>query len=593
MIKFNYVSIKNFMSFGNVPQQINLNSQQLSVVLGKNLDDMNSSGISRNGAGKSSVLSAILFALYGSGIGNIKKDNLVNHINNKNMVVILEFEKNMTKYRIERGRKPSFLKFYVNDKSVLNESEEKNEAQGENKETQDEIEKILNISPELFKQIIGLNTYSEPFLSTSIKNQREIIEELLGITVLSDKAENLKELIRETKDLIKQEEVKIKTINESNERISKTIKDLVIKSESWESQKENKIKNLSEKIQLLMDLDIDEEINKHKLTKEYKDKNLQLKTKKKQRDHLLELLESYCLKIEKYENEIEKTKNNSCPTCGHDLNEKIEKIMKEIEDKKENLETKIKKHANEISVLDNEISLLESEISPIKNISKTFYSDIDEAYNHKTILEKLASTIEGEMDSINPFLDQIESLKKTSILEIDCENLIQYKRLLEHQEFLLKLLVNKDSFIRKKIIEQNIGYLNFRLSHYLEKLGMTHKVKFMPDLSVEIKNIGNDMDFDNLSRGEKTRVTLSLNWAFLDVFESINSKVNLIYLDEIIDNGLDAPGREGALEILKFMNRNNHKSIFIVSHHEDLQNRVNNTIMVTKENGFSTILNAD
>ena len=161
-------------------------------------------------------------------------------------------------------------------------------------------------------------------------------------------------------------------------------------------------------------------------------------------------------------------------------------------------------------------------------------------------------------------------------------------RLQEHQEFLLKLLTSKDSFIRKKIIEQNLSYLNSRLTHYLDRIGLPHTVIFQNDLTVSIEELGRELDFDNLSRGERNRLILSMSWAFRDVFESLYQPINLLFIDEMIDNGLDTQGVESALSLLKQMSRERNKSIWLVSHRDELAGRVENILKVVKENGFTS-----
>jgi DNA repair exonuclease SbcCD ATPase subunit len=119
-------------------------------------------------------------------------------------------------------------------------------------------------------------------------------------------------------------------------------------------------------------------------------------------------------------------------------------------------------------------------------------------------------------------------------------------------------------------------------------MGLPHEVKFLNDLSVEITEIGRDLDFDNLSRGEKNRLILSLSWAFRDIFESLNSPINLMFIDELIDNGTDTIGVEAAIAVLKKMHRDRDKQIFLISHREELMGRVSNVLNVVKENGFTT-----
>ena len=176
---------------------------------------------------------------------------------------------------------------------------------------------------------------------------------------------------------------------------------------------------------------------------------------------------------------------------------------------------------------------------------------------------------------------------------VSYDNTEQLEDLKNHQEFLLKLLINKDSFIRKGIIDQNLSYLNNRLDYYLTKVGLPHEVKFLSDLSVEITELGRELDFDNLSRGERNRLILSLSWAFRDVFENLNEPINLMFIDELIDNGTDTTGVEAALSVLKKITRERNKNVFLISHREELIGRVSNVLNVIKENGFTSFSKED
>ena len=177
------------------------------------------------------------------------------------------------------------------------------------------------------------------------------------------------------------------------------------------------------------------------------------------------------------------------------------------------------------------------------------------------------------------------------MVEISWDTINALNSLKDHQEFLLKLLTSKDSFIRKKIIDQNLAYLNNRLTYYLDKMGLPHSVLFQNDLTVIITQLGQDLDFDNLSRGERNRLIISLSFAFRDVWESLYQQINLLFVDELIDNGLDASGVEGALSILKKMSRERKKNIFLISHKDELIGRVNNVLRVIKENGYTSYAN--
>ena len=232
MITLGVLTLKNFLSIGAITQTVNFNNQDLTLILGENLD-LGGDG-AKNGTGKTSILQGLSYSLFGGGINNIKKDNLINRTNGKAMVVTLSFSVDDIEYRIERGRKPTFLKFYVNDQEMA--SEETNDSQGDSRETQDAIEKVLHMSSDMFRHIVGLNTYNEPFLSLKANDQRVIIEQLLGVTILSEKADAIKILNKQTKDDIQQEEYRIRALEEANKRIGEQIENLKRRQRLWQTK---------------------------------------------------------------------------------------------------------------------------------------------------------------------------------------------------------------------------------------------------------------------------------------------------------------------------------------------------------------------
>jgi ABC-type glutathione transport system ATPase component len=217
-----------------------------------------------------------------------------------------------------------------------------------------------------------------------------------------------------------------------------------------------------------------------------------------------------------------------------------------------------------------------------------FYDNEADAVHHQATLTNLEKQIAEKAIEQDPYGEQIEEMTGQALQVVTYDTLNELTRLQEHQDFLLKLLTNKDSFIRKKIIEQNLSYLNARLTHYLDRIGLPHQVVFQNDLTVEITELGRDLDFDNLSRGERNRLILSMSWAFRDVWESLYHPINLLFIDELVDSGMDTQGVENSLALLKKMSRERHKSIWLVSHRDELAGRVENILKVVKENGFTS-----
>lgn len=584
MLKIKSVTMRNFMSCGSVAQAVDLEKNGLTLVLGENLD-LGGNG-SRNGVGKTTLINAISYGLYGQAISNIKRENLINKINGKNMMVSIDFEVNGHKYRIERGRKPTFFRYIVDDEHV--NSQDTDESQGESKDTQAEIDRLLGMSHTLFKHIVALNTYTEPFLNLGAAKQRELIEELLGITQLSQKADNLKELIKQTKINIEHEEFRIKTIKTSNEKIQGTIAEFQRKVEHWYVKHDEELQTLGMAIEQLEKLDIDAELRSHQDLDTYKELtnginqlNKDIATKSR---HIGQLETQFNGLISQY---TKANDHKECPMCGQGVKgHKHADIVKDLETKIEYLDTQIKAERAEQDELISQVDQLKPLLDAMGKPS-VFYPTLKEAMEHKNTLDGLYKDLDRERAAQNPYEDQAQSLSDT-LQEVSYDTLNKLVRDREHQEFLLKLLTNKDSFIRKRIVDQNLAYLNKRLGEYLDKLGLPHQIKFLNDLSTEITLMGQDLDFDNLSRGERTRLILGLSMSFRDIFENTNTAIDLIFVDELLDNGMDAAGLEGAIGILKKLERERAKNVFVISHREELITRVSNVLTVIKENGFSS-----
>ena len=321
MITIKDLTVKNFMSVGNVTQAVRFTNNGLTLVLGNNLD-LGGDG-SRNGTGKTTIINALSYAIYGNALTNIRKDNLINKTNGKAMLVTLDFVKDGTQYRIERGRRPNLLKYYVNEQDVADD-----EAQGENRQTQSDIEKLFGMSHDMFKHIVALNTYTEPFLSMRANDQRAIIEQLLGITMLSEKAEVLKEQQRLTRDAIKEEEYRIKAIEEANARIEKSIGDLERRQKIWRDKQTSDLQSIQQQINTLEKIDIQTELNNHKLLSDY----LEKKKLKDEAERWLSNIQSDNTKqqklIDKLNKEINLLQDHKCHSCGQEIHdEKQESIL--------------------------------------------------------------------------------------------------------------------------------------------------------------------------------------------------------------------------------------------------------------------------
>ena len=574
------------MSVGNVTQAVSLENDNLTLVLGNNVD-LGGDG-SRNGTGKTTLVNALSYGIYGNALTNIRIDNLINKTNGKNMLVTVDFEYNGSQYRIERGRRPNVFRF-LRDGIDLNNTDV-DEAQGEMRQTRVEVDSVIGMTHSMFKHVVALNTYTEPFLSMRANDQRELIEELLGITELSRKAEALKDVIKETKDEIKEEEYSLKSKEDANSRILKNINDIERRSRIWQEKHDNELSDLEKGLDSLSHVDIKQEIANHQLLKEYTEKKSKLDETNRWIDSINSDNEKLSKLIDRVELDIENLKNHKCFACGQELHDdKQEEILREKEELLGETRT---------SVLENDTKLKEyekiiSEVGELSSPPEVFYENLNDAYEHQNSVSVLKEQIETKKRQEDPYTEQIAEMRESSLEELDYSKMNALNSYREHQDFLMKLLTNKDSFIRKKIIDQNLSYLNQRLEFYLDKLGLPHEVKFMSDLTVEITELGRELDFDNLSRGERNRLILGLSWSFRDIFESLYSTVNVLFVDELIDSGMDTNGVESSLAVLKKMQRDRSRSIFLISHRDELYGRVTNVLNVIKENGFTTFSQED
>ncbi len=583
MIKIKELTVKNFMSVGNQTQAVDFCKEHLTLVLGENLDQGGDDSGSRNGTGKTTIVNGLSFALFGNALTNIKKDNLINKINNKNMLVTLTFEKDGVDYRIERGRKPSILKFYVNNQEQ--ETGETDDAQGDSRETQKDIDELLGMSHDMFKHIIALNTYTEPFLSMKAADQRVIIEQLLGVTILSEKADTLKELIKQTKEAIAAETAEIDATKRSNERIQQSIDTLITRQNAWNTQRDGTLVKIANAIVELEAVDIEKELLLHTEAADYDSKKARYTSLSKEKATLESAISQAERTQKKYLADLELLGNKQCHACEQALHDhKHEEMTTKAQENLEESQRYNTKLLNDLKKIVDELA----EIGEILQRPNTYYDTLEEALKHQNNVKSLENQLVEKSTEIDPYQEQIDELRNTAMQTISWDAVNELTSLKDHQEFLLKLLTNKDSFIRKKIIDQNLAYLNNRLTHYLDALGLPHTVTFLNDLTVEITQLGQDLDFDNLSRGERTRLILSLSLSFRDVWESLYQQVSLLFVDELIDNGLDASGVEGALATLKKISRERKKNVFLISHKDELVGRVNNVLKVIKENGFTS-----
>ncbi|HHJ0580103.1 TPA: AAA family ATPase [Escherichia coli] len=706
MLNITRISMRNFFSFGNAPQVIDLSGADISLVLGQNNDAVIEGGDSsgrRNGVGKSAIIQGLVFGLFGKSIGNdIKIPNLVNKTNAKNCEVSVEFEKDGVQYLVERGRSPTYFNFITLGK----DNKVEDESRGEKKDTQEDLNEILGISQLLFEHIVVLNANVEPFLALSSQKQRDMIEELLGITQLTEKAELLKDMYKDSKRLAEQEKFKIETVAASNERIQKSIESLQEQANQFEIDKNNRVSKLTEELNIyktldfndlydlaevkekalihnaardqierrvqelalkydaydrelataklalnvsidkLKTIDISTELENHneleiwkQLEGILKENNNQKRFKEQKLNALKVALNGHESSLRAEVDKLATVESSKCPLCMSELehNEHTSSIKDKIQNTINELQSKIDSSTSEIETIFQEIDSIEIFDMPPKPV--TFYSTLTEAQMHEHKLQELikkseeeqiniyanelmssyeelnahvlqevpdtlnksevkelemtvtslSQQLDRELKTTNTFIGQINTLTTDSLVPIDYSDYNNLDKMANHQDFLVKLLLNKDSYVRKRIIEQNISYLNTRLQYYIDMCGSEHNVVFLNDLSVEIEKSGQYFDYKQLSRGERTRVNIALSCAFRDTYESLYQSINILIIDEMIDQGLDSSGVLRVWSIFQDMAAVRGKNVYAISHREELLSKTEKILKVVKEDGFSTV----
>lgn len=733
-ITFHTLTLQNFLSYGNNVNTFNLNFQEPTLIIGKNHDSAVEGQLDSNGAGKTTILNGIMYALYGKPLSDIKMNNLINNINKKDMEVSLVFQINNTFYKISRYRKNKIrggdgvelliregdMKFDDPDTQGLNQEKTPDSI----KNTNTKIVDILGLPYDVCARIIVYSATYEPFLSlpashTSQANQRDIMEELCRLTILSQKADTLNKQIKEdTKELANLQIFEDRLIQEK-ERYEQQLINEIKRKDNWDSEKKQKLKELKEMKKSLKDIDFDSQealLNKLSELQSRKaelknslksnkqeiknlsetiessnewDKNKKVKMKSfkakiAELDHLdfdinrelFSLLDKFTDKleivdddrtslnrkikkslssIEKMEGEKEHLEKSQCPYCLQtykDAKDKLKDLLVEFEDeseknsKNETLLTKkdkkyksikkkikdiknemdftnirdlekaeleletikdqlesLKKEKNPFNVdgIDERIETIYAEVQGQKSDLDSMNNDIDnidamydsikDLYDDKSKFDQIDNEIKILKNESNPYCDVVEDIKKIKLDESKMDEINNLNDDIEHKKFLHKLLTKKDSFIRKALLNKNIPYLNNRLTYYLNKMGLPHKVEFTNEMTAKIRQFDTEIDFGNLSAGQKARINIALSFAFRDLLQLGHSKVNFCILDECLDTGLSNVGVQMACNMLKSIASENNLSMYIISHRDEIASMFKNSIEIELKNGFSNITN--
>ena len=578
-VQFNKLRFKNILSYGN-------NFTEIDFSNGINLIR------APNGSGKSTILDALNFVLFGKPFRNIKLNRLINRINEKNLVTEIEFNIGFDKWKIVRGLKPTIFEIYKNDQ-VLDKLSSK-------KLNQAEIDKLLGINQKLFKNIVGVAvTNNKPFLSMPIWEKRELIENIFNIDVLAEMSKEVKrrKTLEQSEEKLKITESSAleKQINDNKKYITDMTQYIANFNTNNENDKANvisridELKNIISKNQKNIKVATDKIIELQEKTKVEPDTNAYSKTIKS-----LGISENEKKRIQKT---LDQLKDNPlCPMCGSELSgEHAKKHIKELTEEIDRLTNTV-------------IPKLKSEEDAYKALKKEYDANIAMIRNiemRKSQEELSLKNSNGEINQCNKKLEEIdkrqcpfnldEYKEKVKTLNEQLDELKKVITGLTHQIEIDKELIDilGDDGIKVYFFRKLIPILNQNINSYLKKFELPICLEFDEQMQETIINGRSDMEYDQFSGGEKTRIDMSVLLSFFNISRIIsNWSCNLLFIDEILDGGIDKNGIEQFLATLYNIVSDNEKKlgIYLVSHKiDDVKIEINKTIEIKKKGLFSEI----
>jgi DNA repair exonuclease SbcCD ATPase subunit len=568
MILFRNVKWKNILSTGNYWTEIKLDNNTNTLIVGE------------NGAGKSTMLDALCFALFGKAFRAINKPQLINSINNKDAVVEVNFDTGNKSYKIIRGIKPNIFEIYCNGELVDQEAA--------SRDYQEHLEKfILKLNYKSFTQIVILGSASfTPFMQLKPGDRREIIEDLLDIQIFSTMNSLVRERLSNNKDLMANKKHEIELNNQKHDMQKKHIDEL-------KQNNEEKVKEFETEIEYNLQVVTDMLANVATLSAETEELQLVVSSKIETESKVKQIT-----KIEsQIENNLSKYKkdvgffqtHDDCPTCKQSIEEdfKLEELK--------NLGDKITECQHGLSQLENKLLEEQSKLDTINNVQKQIQrKQVEIATNSTTVTEtnKYIAKLRKQVDELktSKTVTDKEELELKAInntltdLKQELKNYIDEKTYYEVAGNLLK-----DTGIKTKIVKQYLPIINKLVNKYLASLDFFVNFNLDESFKETIKSRHRDeFTYNNFSEGEKQRIDMALMLTWRAVAKLKNSSnTNLLILDETFDSSLDATGTEYLMNILHMLEDVN---IFVISHKGDiLQDKFSNVIRFVKEKNFSKV----
>ena len=569
MILFERIRWKNFLSTGNHFTEVNFTKTENTLIIGN------------NGAGKSTILDALTFVLFGKSFRNINKPQLVNSINEKDCLVEIEFKISSSEFKIRRGIKPAIFEIYKNGE-LFNQDASSSEQQKWFEQS------VLKMNFKSFTQIVILGSSNfVPFMQLSAANRREVIEDLLDIKIFSSMTNIVKEKIRAVRDDVRTLTLKKESLQDKVRMQNEFIQEIESRSKEDITTKKGSITTLMEEVSEYMEQNSKTQTTIESRTKEQEkvigaaDKLSKLNTLKGQiTQKVTTITEEH-----KFFNE-----NTVCPTCHQDIEEEfrvnrisdVQNRAKELKDGYVKLEETIKfekERERQFNVLSKEITKLTHGIS--QNNTRIA--------SHQRRIQDLESEIQRITDQLQNSSTEYEKLTKfQEDLEKSDTDLSEKKETIAYYDFTQSLL--KDSGVKSKIIQKYLPLINKQVNRYLQMMDFYINFTLDEEFNESIESpIHENFSYTSFSEGERQRIDLALLFTWREVAKFKNStNTNLLIMDEIFDSSLDGFGVEEFLKIVKYVIEDSNT--FIISHKTDLHDKFDNVVKFEKFKGFSRVV---
>jgi len=569
MILFERIRWKNFLSTGNHFTEVNFTKTENTLIIGN------------NGAGKSTILDALTFVLFGKSFRNINKPQLVNSINEKDCLVEIEFKISSSEFKIRRGIKPAIFEIYKNGE-LFNQDASSSEQQKWFEQS------VLKMNFKSFTQIVILGSSNfVPFMQLSAANRREVIEDLLDIKIFSSMTNIVKEKIRAVRDDVRTLTLKKESLQDKVRMQNEFIQEIESRSKEDITTKKGSITTLMEEVSEYMEQNSKTQTTIESRTKEQEkvigaaDKLSKLNTLKGQiTQKVTTITEEH-----KFFNE-----NTVCPTCHQDIEEEfrvnrisdVQNRAKELKDGYVKLEETIKfekERERQFNVLSKEITKLTHGIS--QNNTRIA--------SHQRRIQDLESEIQRITDQLQNSSTEYEKLTKfQEDLEKSDTDLSEKKETIAYYDFTQSLL--KDSGVKSKIIQKYLPLINKQVNRYLQMMDFYINFTLDEEFNESIESpIHENFSYTSFSEGERQRIDLALLFTWREVAKFKNStNTNLLIMDEIFDSSLDGFGVEEFLKIVKYVI--DDSNTFIISHKTDLHDKFDTVIKFEKFKGFSRVV---